>query len=134
MVRPASRARATSRGPSAMKSPRRRRSRLRRSARTSLTRGLSTEVITRDQSCLVRTRPEAGATLTYWSREGVLGARGSFGRGQAAALGCDRSALDAVRRRETHLDEAVADALPHFVDVRRAHPRPQLCQLARHLR
>ena len=48
-------------------------------------------------------------------RECVLGAAAAFGRGQAAALGGDGAALDAVRRGELHLDRAVA--------VRRRRPR-----------
>ena len=64
----------------------------------------------------------------------VLGAAAAFGRGQAAALGGDGAALDAVRRGELHLDGAVAVRVADLVDLRRAHVRPQLRQLARDLR
>src|SRR3954471_24409481 len=57
----------------------------------------------------------------------VVRARAALRRGQPAAFGGDRAALDAVRGR--HLD-AVLD---HLVDRRRAHARPQLGQLPRRL-
>ena len=53
-----------------------------------------------------RTLPTRGPALG----EGVLGPGAALGRGQAAALGGDRAALDAVRRRHLDLDGAVAVA------------------------
>src|SRR5579872_840685 len=103
MRRPAPRARATSRGPSAMKSPLARRSRLLRSRSTSLTAPLSSEVIT-STNLAVPARAGEGVGC---SGERVFGARAALGRSQAAALGRDRAALDAVRRAELHLDQAL---------------------------
>src|SRR5262245_38439957 len=62
----------------------------------------------------------------------VLGPRAALGRGESAALGRDRAALDAVRRRHGHVDE-VALARPDLVDLRRAHARPHLGHRARHV-
>src|SRR5205823_6824397 len=61
-------------------------------------------------------------------RERVLGPGAALGWGQASALGRDRAALDAVRRRHLH------PALDGLVDLRRAHALPEPRQLWRHVR
>ena len=76
MVSPAARARVTSRGPSAMKSPATRRPRPFRRRSTSLTRGLSTEVIT--------DRPNLAALVAATVNE--------------LRQDCDKTPRDSVRR------------------------------------
>ena len=56
----------------------------------------------------------------------VLGAGAAFGRGQPAALGGDRAALDAVGRGHLHVHGAVAVRRADLVHLRGAHPRPRL--------
>src|SRR5215211_6599273 len=56
----------------------------------------------------------------------VLGAGAALGGGEAAPLGRDRPALDAVRGRDLHVDGTVAVALAELVDLRWAHPHPHL--------
>src|SRR5438445_6386905 len=78
-----------------------------------------------------KSRPRIAARLG----ERVLGARAALGRRQPAAPRGDRAALDAVRRRHLHRDRtALAGAvLGELVDLRRAHPHPELADLPRHL-
>src|SRR5205807_7194049 len=61
----------------------------------------------------------------------VLRPGAALGWGQTATLGRDRAALDAVRRGD--LDRDLSVTLAHLVDLRRAHPRPQLAELPRDL-
>src|SRR5690242_3712380 len=65
-------------------------------------------------------------------RDLVNGAVAALGRGEAAALGRDRSALHAVGRVHDQVDEALLRrVLGHLVHAGRAHPRPALGDLAR---
>src|SRR4029077_1094234 len=63
----------------------------------------------------------------------VLGPGAALGRRQAAALRGDRTALDAVRRREIDRDSAVAADGSDLVDLRGAHVHPELSDVARNL-
>ena len=65
-------------------------------SRTEAARPLREFVLAGRERCVAA----RGKTAWESSGEGVLGARAALGRRQAAALGCDRAALDAVRRRD----------------------------------
>src|SRR5215831_18049252 len=63
-------------------------------------------------------------------RDRVLGAAAAFRRGEPAAFGGDRAALDTVRGREVHLHGPVAVGWTDLVHLRGAHLHPHLRQLA----
>src|SRR5438105_3771123 len=78
------------------------------------------------------TRPNGPVRTWAASGEGVFGPGSAFGRRQPTALGSDRAALDAVRRRGLHGDLVARAAAVQLVDLGGAHPHPQLTDLARH--
>src|SRR5439155_25262716 len=57
-------------------------------------------------------------------RERVFGAGAAFGRGEAAALGGDRAALDAVRRRDVHVHQVAVGATHAAAPVPAPPPPP----------
>ena len=61
----------------------------------------------------------------------VLRAGAALGRGQPAALGGDRAALDAVGRVHLDVDEPVARVAAELVHLRRAHVHPGLGEVPR---